>query len=233
MIAIRGQIKWVVFDFGGTLAHSRPSFEGFILKHVYAAGTITNLQSIGQAICHTNQEQWIANVRHNSDAEDREFWKRFYNRILYHLNISFVDRIHVIHEMLREHYSIDSFELFTDSKPALYQMKRTRNKLAIASNFDTSLRKRLRHLGILDYIDQVVISAEIGISKPDTKFYKQLLNILRSSAKDVIMVGNSIVDDAEPSRALGIDGILLDRTMSYLCYKRRIGGLRELSAVLD
>lgn len=68
---------------------------------------------------------------------------------------------------------------------------------------ETQIKKVVR-LGIMDYIDFIVASEEVGVEKPDAKMFNAGLLKLNLSADNVIMVGDSIEKDIKGAEALNI-----------------------------
>ncbi len=67
-------------------------------------------------------------------------------------------------------------------------------KVAIFSNHTTSLREKLRTDGILDLVDEVVVSGEIGFQKPHKEAFDVLFEKLAVQPEEVIFI-----DDAPKS----------------------------------
>lgn len=63
-------------------------------------------------------------------------------------------------------------------------------KLAVVSNFDTRLRPLLKSLGILHLFDAVVISAEIGVEKPNPIIFEAACQQLDVCPEATVHVGD-------------------------------------------
>jgi FMN phosphatase YigB (HAD superfamily) len=223
-------IQWIVFDFGGTLAHSIPSFPGFVARHLSNFGLTRSVDEVEGVIERMQSEAWMREVRHDSDEEDRVFWSRFYERVNVLLDVP-GGLSHIVSAMMREHYAIDSFRLYPDVLPALTKLHSHQLSIAVASNFDSSLRTRLSFLGLAPLVQLAIISAEIGVSKPAQGFYIRLLNELNVSPRQLLCVGNSMRDDIEPAIALGIRSVLIDRVCNEPMGVGRIGSLQDLDVI--
>lgn len=72
-------------------------------------------------------------------------------------------------------------------------------RLAIASNFTSRMRNFLEKQGMVQYFDPIVISAEIGVNKPDPKFFQILAEKIGEESGDILFVDNlqENVDAAE------------------------------------
>jgi len=78
--------------------------------------------------------------------------------------------------------------------------------LGLISNAWSGLREVLRHLGLLDLFDAVVISAEVGLLKPDPRIYLLALERLRVPPQATAFV-DDLPENVQAARALGLYGI--------------------------
>jgi putative hydrolase of the HAD superfamily len=97
-------------------------------------------------------------------------------------------------------------EVFTDAVGALGQLKET-HSLALVTNGAACLqREKLAASGLAGHFDAVVISADLGVAKPDASVFEFALSRLGAKAEGAVMVGDSIskdVDGAHRSWAWG------------------------------
>lgn len=63
-------------------------------------------------------------------------------------------------------------------------------KLAIVSNFDTRLRPILHQLGLDQLFDSVLISAEIGVEKPNPTIFEMACQQLGVLPEQTVHVGD-------------------------------------------
>ncbi|AKA69250.1 YjjG family noncanonical pyrimidine nucleotidase [Clostridium scatologenes] len=80
-------------------------------------------------------------------------------------------------------------------------------KLSIVTNGLTDVQnKRIRKSIIAKYFQDIVISEEVGVSKPDSKIFELALNNLNHTDKSkVLMVGDSLTSDIQGGINSGID----------------------------
>lgn len=63
-------------------------------------------------------------------------------------------------------------------------------KLAVVSNFDTRLRPLLQSLGILHLFDAIVISAEMGMEKPNPVIFEAACQQLDVCPEATVHIGD-------------------------------------------
>lgn len=95
---------------------------------------------------------------------------------------------------------------------ALLEALRGRMKIALVSNGVSAIQRgRLSRSPILPLLDAVIISEEIGVSKPDPRMIEAALDSLGCANKaEAILLGDSLTADIPAARAAGIDSVYLD-----------------------
>ncbi len=75
---------------------------------------------------------------------------------------------------------------------------------------------RIRKSGLVKYFDEIVISGEIGIYKPDTEVFKHILQKMKSNPENTLFVGDSIQHDIEGAKKAGmITALIADNIHEY------------------
>lgn len=78
-------------------------------------------------------------------------------------------------------------------------------KIAICTDLTTHIQHRkLKKLGIAEYIDCIVCSEEVGEEKPSPKMFRSVLDKLKVEAAQAIYVGDSFEKDVIGASNLGI-----------------------------
>jgi putative hydrolase of the HAD superfamily len=123
------------------------------------------------------------------------------------------------------------FSAFPDALPALQSLRRSGRRLVVVSNWDVSLVRVLRNLGLEPMLDAVVTSAGAGARKPSLAIFEQALSLAGVSAGDAIHVGDSLDEDVAGALRAGIEPILIDRGDGPpVAGVRTISSLSELAA---
>jgi putative hydrolase of the HAD superfamily len=84
-------------------------------------------------------------------------------------------------------------------------------RLAVVSNWDVSLHDVLERTGLRRLVDAVVISAELGVAKPDPAIFRAALERLGADAAGAVHVGDSLEADVAGARAAGLEAVLVVR----------------------
>jgi putative hydrolase of the HAD superfamily len=103
------------------------------------------------------------------------------------------------------------FRAFADAPPVLRRLRDRGLRLVVVSNWDCSLPNVLERIGLAQLLDGVVASAAARARKPAPDIFKRALSLAGASAAEAIHVGDSLVEDVEGARGVGIEPILLRR----------------------
>jgi len=102
-----------------------------------------------------------------------------------------------------------SWTPYPDTAEVLKGLHRQGIKTAVVSNIAFDVRPAFEAIGAADYVDEFVLSFEIGAIKPDAAIFETALARLGVQPAHAVMVGDS--DEADGgARALGCGFILVD-----------------------
>src|SRR5207244_8879034 len=103
----------------------------------------------------------------------------------------------------------ENFELFEDVLPVLDELRRAELRIAVVSNGIRDLHAFVAHHR-LD-VDAIVDSRSHGRVKPHPRIFEAALELLGVRAADAVLVGDSLEEDVEGARALGLRALRIDR----------------------
>ena len=91
---------------------------------------------------------------------------------------------------------------------ALLQAVKRRARIGIVSNnLLEEQQDKLRHCALDGYIDELVVSEEAGVSKPEPRIFQIALERLGCRPEQVVMIGDSWAADVVGAKAAGIRAI--------------------------
>jgi len=97
----------------------------------------------------------------------------------------------------------------------------------VLSNFNSSLRDTIYSL-TGDIFDDVIVSEEEGVRKPDERFYQVAIERIGADPERILYVGDSIKLDMIPAFNLGMDAWLIDRDENFPYFIKRLKSFEDL-----
>jgi len=106
----------------------------------------------------------------------------------------------------------DNWRAYEDTAAVLSRLRESNITLILISNVGFDVRPVLEREGILPLVDHIILSYEVGVTKPDKRIFELALekaNIVDS--KGVLMVGDNVHDDGGAA-LFGWRTLILPRT---------------------
>ena len=225
------KIAAISFDAGGTLIRPHPS-----VGHIYAE--ILSNHGVGAEPATLNNSFRVAISEEPSghrgkvsESTERRYWYRIVRKTV---DSTVNDGLFgVVFEDLYETFaSAKRWKLVEGAQEILTLARERGFRLAVFSNSDQRFRKVFAELGILPFFEEIFLSSEIGIGKPDTPAFRHVESALELSPAMLLHVGDSIDHDADGAIAAGWYHLLVGRDRFPAPY-RQINSLRDLMPLLD
>jgi putative hydrolase of the HAD superfamily len=167
--------------------------------------------------------------RHPELDHDEEMWVLFTERIIRGMGGRGDTRSAAV-EMERRWVHSAHFELYDDALPVLEFLRERGISIGLLSNSSRDLEEFVTHHGLA--VDAVLTSYVHGKTKPHETIFRALLRRLGVEPGEAVMVGDTIDEDVDGARAVGMRAVLLDREGRYPEVDGRLDDLRELPAAL-
>jgi putative hydrolase of the HAD superfamily len=150
--------------------------------------------------------------RHPELDHDDEVWVLFTQRVIEGMGGE-GDTYAAAFEMERAWVHADHFDLFEDTLPVLVGLRERGLRIGLLSNTARDLDEFVAHHG-LD-VDAVLSSRTHGKTKPHETIFRRMLELLDVPPHEAVMVGDTLEDDVEGARAVGMRAVLVDREGRY------------------
>ena len=122
------------------------------------------------------------------------------------------------------------YGFYDDARTALDEM-RGMGALGLLSDAMPSLKRVFDNAGILELFDGVVISCDVGATKPDEKPYRAILNYLDADPVSCVFCDDH-TDNLETARRLGMRAVHMCRAGESGWQGERVSDLWELVRLL-
>ncbi|HEV2951123.1 MAG TPA: HAD-IA family hydrolase [Actinomycetota bacterium] len=109
-------------------------------------------------------------------------------------------------------FSETGVELWEDSVPVVRELRARGTKTALISNCSHSTRPIVERLGIAEEFDEILLSFEVGMHKPDPGIYQEALRRLGDIGPERAVFVDDQPAYCDGAAALGIDTFLIDRS---------------------
>ena len=100
---------------------------------------------------------------------------------------------------------INSIQVESEALKFLVLCKKKYISVCAVTDMQASIQiRKLKKLGVAQYIDYLVTSEEVGYEKPDPRIFQYALNKLAQEAQDCVMIGDHYEKDILGAESLGI-----------------------------
>jgi HAD superfamily hydrolase (TIGR01549 family) len=217
----------VLFDVDFTLCRPGPELSAERYARIASRHGIT----LDPALYEQAREAAVLNLkRHPELLHDDSIWHRFTEEIFTGMGGPAEIAAECATEIERGWEISENFELYEDALPALEEVRKAGLRIGLVSNGIRDLSEFVAHHR-LD-VDAIVDSRTHGWVKPHPTIFEAALELLRVRADEAVMVGDSLDEDIEGARALGMRAILIDREERHPDVEDRLSGLLALPAAL-
>jgi putative hydrolase of the HAD superfamily len=220
-------VRAVLFDVDFTLARPGPALgpEGYV-----TVGARHGLM-LDPACFDTARNSALEHLeRHPELDHDDSIWFAFTERIVLGMGGTEPASYACAVDITRGWELHENFELYEDTVPVLAELRRAGMKIGLLTNSSRDVHAFARHHG-LD-VDAAVGSLDHGKTKPHASIFRAVLGLLDVEAADAVMVGDTVADDIDGARALGMRALLVDRLGRYPEFDGRLDDLYGLPAAL-
>jgi len=195
---VDGTLLWVDLDVEGYVRDLGPYAENGGLTVERATGPL--LQSMRRHI--------DENIRHRTEESLADFKRA--NAALTAAALGIRAPAGVLAEVAERRIS---FNPYPESGRVLKELRAMGLKLYVLSNWDVLLESVLEDLGWTGYLDGIVVSALVGVEKPDPGIFEEALALSGNldRRERVVHVGNDPVADVRGAAACGLDTVFVDR----------------------
>jgi len=217
-------ITAVTFDVGGTLIRPEPS-----VGHVYAAVALRH----GLTVSPTRLNQQFARAwgelkdfHHGYDE-----WAALVDRAFSGL-IDAPPSQTFFPEIYERFKAPDAWHVFKDVVPALDGLASRGLNLGIVSNWDDRLGPLLESLDLAKYFQAIVISGDVGFTKPSPVIFEHASKNLGTPPGNILHVGDSQSHDVAGAKVAGFSALQIKRN-GVAGAADAIASLLEIEAMLE
>lgn len=223
-------IRYVFFDFAGTLVEGIPCWEHPQIVACREAGREVTPAQVKAAIWAV----WgpIEGCAHPEASRSEDAYQQWIGaierEILRGLDVP-PDRLErAAHRVMELQLDPRCYRVYPDVWPTLQALRQRGYHLGIISNFAWRLADLVKDLGLADAFDLILTSAQVGYRKPRQEIFARALQLAGVEPTAALYVGDDPVCDLAGAQAAGIPGLLIDRRRRTVAQQPCIRALTTL-----
>ena len=196
-------VKAVTFDVGGTLIEPWPS-----VGHAYAEVAQRHGVEVEPDVV-TGQfvKAWQAR---GDFAYTKDAWATIVDQSFDGLTTTLPSRT-FFDELYDEFATFKPWFIYPDVIASLAALKKRKMRMAVISNWDDRLRVLLESLELAHEFEVIIVSAEVGFTKPSPEIFRSAAEALQLPPEDILHVGDSEKEDHQGALAAGFQSRWLCR----------------------
>ena len=216
MNASRPPLRAVFLDIGDTVMRPNPSWEAVYAIAFREFGVDVEMEDLYAALRRAyHHGGWGVDVGFEP-SEETSFRRTVEIDAAAIADLGLEPMPDTFYRRLSELFMVTShWHIFPDAYPALAALKERGLTVGAVSNWVWNLPELLHALDLVQHFDFIAASARIGFEKPHPRIFEWALEQAAVDPANVIHVGDHVGADIEGARAVGIDGVLIDRNHRF------------------
>ena len=211
------RFKAVFFDLGNTLmyfngywpdvyARSYLALTAELLRRGYALEEKAFLREFSERINAYYQQRDLNCIEHTSEHVLRSLLlERDYASARDDDLLPVLDAMYAVSQA---HWIVEE-----DAHACLLRLKQAGLRLGLISNaaYARDAQRLVDKAGIRPYLEQILISADVGLRKPHEQIFRQALDAWQIAPQEAVMVGDSLAADIVGANQLGMASVWITR----------------------
>ena len=199
------ECRAVLFDLDDTLFDHRRSARAALASVHRAFASASDFAAFERHHAHYLEEMHLEVLAGRATLDDarRERFRRVFAALGIRVDPADAHRVAAAY---RDGYA-RTREAVEGAIELLSALRRSVNIGVVTNNLLEEQRDKLKVCGLAPYIDELVASEDVGVSKPDPEIFRIALQRLRVDVAEAVMVGDSWRNDIEGAHAAGLRAV--------------------------
>lgn len=200
-------VMFVWFDLGYTLVYMKR--EELYCQVIRAFGYERSMDEIKKAY-HLTDKQFMREYPGTLGQETNTFFPWYLGLLNHRLDVK-IDIIEQIKHMQHVRQEVQpKWHAFDHVHAFLTELKERGLRLGIISNWDHTARDVLQQTQLSPFFEQIIISSEVGVEKPDPQIFRIALDRAGVAAHQCLYVGDNYYDDVVGCAKVGMKALLIN-----------------------
>lgn len=198
---------YVWFDLGMTLVEPSRSY---LYQKVLSEFQIHRTEAEIHKAYHLTDKLFMKEYPHVLGTDETCFMPWYIGNLNYYLDVqlNIIEAYKRLKELRKEKAA--GWKPIPSALALLEELKRKGIKTGLISNWDHSCRKVLKESQLLDLLDTVVISSEMGVEKPEKEIFEAAFEQGGTSAQESLYIGDNYYDDVIGASKVEMDSVLIN-----------------------
>jgi len=212
----RPRLRAVFLDIGDTVMRPNPSWEAVYLLAFREFGVDVGMDELHTALRRAYHHGGWGMEGGFDPTEETSFQRTIQIDAAAIAELGLAPMPEAFYRRLAELFMVTShWHIFPDAYPTLTALQERGLTVGAVSNWVWNLPELLHALDLVQHFDFIAASARVGFEKPNRRIFEWALEQAKVAPSAVIHVGDHVDADIEGARAVGIEGVLIDRFERY------------------
>lgn len=226
-------IRFIWFDLGYTLV--RMNREEVYQKVLGDFDVYRSVEEIELAY-HRTDKLFMREYQGVLGKDSRAFLPWYVGALNYKLRLSLpIEDVVQVYRKRASEYPLQ-WTAIEGVKETLLGLKNQGYQLGLISNWDQTARQVLEKNGLDEVLDEIVISSEVGMEKPDPGIFRLALEKANVTSNQSLYIGDNYYDDVIGCQKVGMHCLLINPYgncgVEELTYQPVIRGIQDVAAYL-
>lgn len=204
--------KTILFDLYGTLVDIHTDEEsGYVWEKMCLFYGYYQADYTPEAL----RESFTMFIKEEQEKREEIQMEHVFGRLFAQKGVSLDAEMAVCAARMFRVLSTEYIHLYPGTKELLEALKKQGRKIYLLTNAQRVFTwHELKMLGIADCFDDIFISSDYGVKKPNVRFFSAPLKKYNLKKSDCLMIGNDEICDIGGARLAGMDSIYLHTNLS-------------------
>ncbi|CAM3426384.1 HAD family hydrolase [Brevibacillus invocatus] len=226
-------IRFIWFDLGYTLV--RMNREEVYQKVLGDFDVYRSVEEIALAY-HRTDKLFMREYQGVLGKDSRAFLPWYVGALNYKLRLSLpIEDVVQVYRQRASEYPLQ-WTAYEGAKETLQGLKNLGYQLGLISNWDQTARQVLKKNGLDEVLDEIVISSEVGLEKPDPGIFRLAMEKGNVTSNQSLYIGDNYYDDVIGCQKVGMHCLLINPYgncgVEELTYQPVIRGIQDVADYL-
>ncbi|TMV49114.1 HAD family hydrolase [Paenibacillus mesophilus] len=227
-------IRYLWFDLGYTLVRTNREevYQKVLLERF---DVFRNADEIAIAY-HRTDKLFMREFQGVLGKDSRAFLPWYIGTLNYFLRLALpIEEVTQAYRALAQEWPI-RWKAYEGARQTLQHLRSLGFRLGLISNWDESARTVLAQNGLDAELDDIIVSSEVGVEKPNPDIFRLAMDRANVTANECLYIGDNYYDDVIGSQKIGMHCLLINaygnRGVEELSYYPIISGIHDVAAYL-